>query len=564
MGWLIFGIIVALVSGIGTFFFPEKKLGWLKWALRVPVPIISVLIGLALASVYFVDVGNVAIVDKKFGPGGSLKDGRVIAVKGENGIQGKVLRAGLHLWQYRWQLNIKQVPLVEIKPGQIGTIETIDGLPMPPGKVFAPEWPEQEVNNMLDAEYYMGKDTGQIRGVKGPQLTILGPGKYALNTKLFNVKEVPVTTVKKGQVAVIKANVEGVPNTLQSAVTAIQKTEPNPIKSDKLVRPGEIGIWDVALGPGQYWVHPAAFEIAVVDVRKQIQENVPVGKQTTDSSSGPNVDRSILIRTADAFEFLLDTSVVYHIEPQSAPIVVATIGSEAHKGNVMPGVSQIVSNMQRKVMRDKAGKANALQYIADREEQGKAATEGLQLAVDEYGITIDDVNIRDWEDVPGSTKLAELLNTQTQKQLAEQLEKQYAQQEIAAQAQKKLNKTQQEAEEEKTLAAATYDVKRQEQTKQKIQIAAEAEALKVTIEAKAQADAIRLKGDAEADRYGKIVTALGPTVVGLIELSERINLGDISVPEMLIIGGDGAASTSEALVANVLKDIRQPALPANK
>ena len=44
-------------------------------------------------------------------------------------------------------------------------------------------------------------------GFKGPQTSVLAPGKYRINPKLFTVEIVPATTIEQAMVGVVKSNV---------------------------------------------------------------------------------------------------------------------------------------------------------------------------------------------------------------------------------------------------------------------------------------------------------------------------------------------------------------------
>ena len=79
---------------------PIRGAGFLRKMGPVAVLVVIILIVLAFLSVTsIVKIGGtqVGIVEKKLG-GGSLPAGRVIAVKGENGIQAQVLAPGWHFF----------------------------------------------------------------------------------------------------------------------------------------------------------------------------------------------------------------------------------------------------------------------------------------------------------------------------------------------------------------------------------------------------------------------------------------------------------------------------------
>ena len=668
MGTLIVGIILAIVCLVAGFLVSPspgdsnpalRRTGaFALWALAV----VFLSGGVMLASVYFVDSKHVGVVDQKFG-GGTLKDGRIIATNGENGIQAAVLRDGLHWWKFAWQYNIVQEPVVEISQDQVGIIQTRDGRQMPSERVYAPEWSPSEMTNMLDATVFLTPAQGQQddkstpnidesilpRGFKGPQLTVLGPGQYAINTHLFLITPVPMTVIAKGQVGVVKSNVAQIPSTLSGLYTPeyikeaetayaqryvekarsrvrrelelaagidiyapkvqISETgeaimaegtavaqvvhesanqitneavnaelarrgitvETAPVRPDGTVSPGQIGIWGIPLPPGKYWIHPKALEVTQVDIRKQQIDFV--GKTTT----GPEAETSaVYAKALDGFKFYVDNTVLHHTEAMDAPGVVAEIGDPEQ-------IRSIIISQNRKVLRDKIGEANTLQYVNDRVNQQKIATLALAESMEPYYVTVDDVNIRDmYED-----QLNALLATQSDREIAKQQEKTYGQQQKAAAEQQKLNKALQAAEEEKSLATTAYDALRAAETKKKTITEAEAKAEQVRIDAKAQADkvkieaeavasSIQMKGDAEAERYSKIVAALGSNNVTAIEVIERLagfKLGDIKLPSILVMGqGDGSGGgTDSAINARLLQlltgdagKLAAPAPPASQ
>ena len=104
--------------------------------------------------------------------------------------------------------NLAVTPLIQIGAGQGGLLTTTDGLPMSSGNVYAPEWGEDDFGDMQNAEYFLTT----CGGYKGPQTSVLTPGKYRINPKLFRVKMVDVTNVPRASVAVIKSNVGSVPS----------------------------------------------------------------------------------------------------------------------------------------------------------------------------------------------------------------------------------------------------------------------------------------------------------------------------------------------------------------
>src|SRR5437667_6572639 len=85
-----------------------------------------------------VDAREIAIKERRYF-GARMPPGRVVATEGEVGIQADVLKPGLHLIKYPFERIVSKRPLIEIASDELGIIEAIDGEPMPPGVIFAPD-----------------------------------------------------------------------------------------------------------------------------------------------------------------------------------------------------------------------------------------------------------------------------------------------------------------------------------------------------------------------------------------------------------------------------------------
>src|SRR5258707_11275517 len=87
-----------------------------------------------------VNVGarEIAIKERRYF-GAKMPPGRVVATEGEVGIQADVLKPGLHLIKYPFERIVRKVALIEINSDELGIVEAVDGEPMPPGTMFAPD-----------------------------------------------------------------------------------------------------------------------------------------------------------------------------------------------------------------------------------------------------------------------------------------------------------------------------------------------------------------------------------------------------------------------------------------
>lgn len=486
---------------------PIRRRNGLIFALTVAL-IIVILFAVA-ASISIVNIGGdqAGIVTKKFG-GGRLPADRFIAVNGENGIQAKVLVSGWHFFYWPWQYDVAKVPLMEIKSGSIGLIQAQDGISLPRGVIYAPEWIDPD--KMLDAEYFLSEGKGN----KGPQLTVLKPGKYRINTELFKVTPALITDVKTGEVAVIKSNVGDIVET-----------------PDRLVEEGQRGIWNKALGEGQYYLNTNAYEVTIINVQQvkvSYTSEMESGESRTDQPQRP-----IEVLTSDGYDFPVDVRLTYLIDRENAPKVVASIGDDELV------LSKIVSPRVRAVFRNNASKVKALDYVQERQQQELQSMSMLKEDLAQHGITVLEISIGD---VGDEASLGSLLKTLTDREIALQEQETFQEQQRAAEQQKALLATEQEAIEEQRLATAIYDVKVAEEEKQMILIQAEAAAEKITLTAQAQAEAFEM-----------IAAVIGEQNAALIEIMKIISENDIKITPEVMVGGSSANGMTDALMGTILR-----------
>src|SRR5829696_4195535 len=149
----------------------------------------------------FVNVGarEIAIKERRY-LGAKMPPGRVVATEGEVGIQADVLKPGLHLIKYPFEKIVRKVPLIEIGADEMGVIEAVDGEPMPPGRIFAPDRAQNAHNNFQDPIAFIKQG-----GVKGIQLRTLPPGLWPIHPYLFRISVAKATLVPQGKVGVVTA-----------------------------------------------------------------------------------------------------------------------------------------------------------------------------------------------------------------------------------------------------------------------------------------------------------------------------------------------------------------------
>ncbi|MHC4275653.1 MAG: hypothetical protein ACYSUR_18580, partial [Planctomycetota bacterium] len=128
------------------------------------VGLVIFLASIALSSVRYVGEDEIGIVVKNaLGP--KLPSGKIIATQGEMGPQAEALPPGWHFWYWPVIYDVEKDFVINIKEGQVGILATTDGLPLPRGEIYAPEWSQEAFKGMLDPEYFLGEGGGY----KGPQ-----------------------------------------------------------------------------------------------------------------------------------------------------------------------------------------------------------------------------------------------------------------------------------------------------------------------------------------------------------------------------------------------------------
>jgi uncharacterized membrane protein YqiK len=149
----------------------------------------------------FVNVGptEIAIKERRY-LGAKMPPGRVVATEGEVGIQADVLKPGLHLIKFPFEKVVRKVPLIEIGADELGVIDAVDGEPMPPGRIFAPDRAQNAHNNFQDPIAFIKQG-----GVKGIQLRTLPPGLWPIHPYLFRVSVSKTTVIPQGKVGIIIA-----------------------------------------------------------------------------------------------------------------------------------------------------------------------------------------------------------------------------------------------------------------------------------------------------------------------------------------------------------------------
>lgn len=486
MFWIILTVLFWTAAALAPLFMPNTTK-----AIKTTASAVLGLIGLMFAmmtSTLNVPADKIAILTRTY-MAANLPAGRVMMVDKDGttfkGPQPQYITEGFHIIPLVEFLNdVEYVEVVNVPQNHYLKLVAKEGKPLPAGHFMAPEW-EQSADDMLRPEFFLNNG-----GYKGAQLTILPPGKYPIHTGLWSYKVGDATTVKTGEVAVIRSNVDA---SAKCDTIADKQSKAGDI-STVLVPRGCKGIWEEALSPGRYYLHDDAFTATIISTRAVSwkykggytarQVNLSVGKdgsivqkevKTEIAVLDDYADEAVEVRTKDGQTVPVEVRVQAQVTPQNAPRVVAGVGSmEAVEDRI---VAPVVADILRQV----GGQTDALDLINKRSE----IVEGIEKAIipeaAKAGVTITEARLDNIVLPP------ELLLPQRRNQLATSLKTTYEQESLAAKERAKAEKENAIADQQATLVEA-------EMAKQAAKLRGEGERDRLVEIAKGQAKQVAVIG----------------------------------------------------------------------
>lgn len=474
----------------------------------------------------------------------SMKTGQVIALDGQKGPQAKTLPPGFHFIPFVRVLNdVTMEDIVEIPDGFYGKVTAKDGRPLREGQFLADQWPEESFMEMTDAEYFLSEGGGQ----KGPQLSVLRPGRYRLNKFLFDVSKAPALDVPTGSVAVIRSNVEtgiAADATLKrlsvrtipqetpegasddekvvngdilvkakppKMVVDIEETPisacPNVVRSaggatgDTVAMPvvprGCVGVWDEPLPPGRFYLHSDAYVPTIIPTRLQ-----------TWAYQGGYIERTINLEVTEEGRIkqqinesaeplpvppeAADKAILVRVEGWTVPVemrVVAQVHPQdapfvvASVGDLKKIEDNIVTPTIRDILRTIAGEEN--RKVLDFISNREEITSLVESVI---AIEAKKAGVTIQEARMGEPAIPpELLVARLREQLATQLQDTYTQEKLAQIERVNTEKARATADQQPTLVQAEIDKQAAEFRKEQARLQGEGERLRLEEIARGQA-----------------------------------------------------------------------------
>ena len=227
--------------------------GWIILGIVLFIVLILGLTGLCL-----VRADDVGIITKNMS-GKKMPEGQIIARHNEIGIQAKILMPGLY-WRMPIVWSFTKIPVVTIDINSVGLVESIDGEPLPKGRVLGDE---VECDQYQDAAMFLAN-----HGKKGPQIGILRPGTYRINTKLFKVTKANAVKIAENTIGITIAK-DGIPLPTGYVIAPKAKNNDGTEADHKYFQNGQLFIDSNGyrgpqldtLQPGLYYINPMLFDI---------------------------------------------------------------------------------------------------------------------------------------------------------------------------------------------------------------------------------------------------------------------------------------------------------------
>lgn len=552
--------------------------------------------------------------------GDPLPPGHLVAQHGEAGYQAELLSPGWHFGMWRFLYRVDTVPLVTVRPGEVAVVVANAGSSMPS---------ERLLGRHVDCDHFQDAIAFLRRGgERGRQLDVLTAGTYRINPALFNVitpqnahehgldpRRLRITQVQAETVGIVTtldgrsithgdlagpivvdhesfqkpevfignggtrglqeevllaggwtinpwfAEVELIPMTeipigYVGVVVSYVGKEHQDVTGDQfthgdLVERGRKGVWVEPLLPGKHALNTRVMKVELVPTTNIV---LNWGNRTEQHAYDQKL-APITVRSQDGFGFTLEVSQIIHIGMKNAPRVISRVGSMQNL------VDHVLQPTVANYFRNSAQAVSVLEFLSARSDRQNEAFRNIKAAVEFYDVECIDTLIGDIQPP------AELMKTQTDRKIADELQRTFD-------AQREAQMKRQLLERETAIANMQAEVVRSEQEVwiaekgalsagatarglgEATRVAADAEAHAHRVRGEAEAGSIRAIGSAKAAAAHEGATAVG--VDGYVTVQVATVLAEHGarlVPDVAVTGAGGGNSLGDALVARLLTGV---------
>ena len=318
-------------------------------------------------------------------------------------------------------------------------------------------------------------------------------------------------------------------------------------KHGDLVVAGHKGVWVTPLYPGKHPINTRIMKVELVPTTNIVLN----WASRTEAHHYDEKLSSITVRSKDGFAFNLDVAQIIHVGALDAPKVISRVGSMQNL--VDHGLQPIVGNYFRNSAQD----YTVLDFLSARSQRQVEAAEHIRAAIGAYDVQAIDTLIGDIN--PPAT----LMETQTDRKIAEEQRKTYEVQEAA-------QKQRQQLVRQTSLADIQQQVVGAEQGVNIAELKANANVKQATGDAEAtrlralgEAEAIRATGRAKAEAYRAGVESLGSQGYTVMQLMQIVGERNVRiVPDVAVSGAGSNPGLVDGLLGVMLRGQANGGQPA--
>jgi uncharacterized membrane protein YqiK len=578
-----------------------------------------------LSGVRIIAEDESGLVIKRFGM--PLPSGQIIALDGEAGYQADLLPPGWHVGLWRWHYKVAKVPVMIVQPGELALVVAADGQAIPSERVLARAI---DCDNFQNARAFLTHG-----GERGRQIAVLTAGTYRINPALFEVvtpadakshgmnaanlhvyqvspDRVGIVTMLDGRsiaagdlagpvvdghesfqrgqafidaggsrglqeevllsgswnlnpwlVQVEEVALTEIPIGYVGVVVSYVGREHLDVSGDSfthgdLVERGRKGVWVEPLLPGKHPINSHVMKVELVPTTNIVLN----WASRTEAHHYDERLSSILVRSKDGFSFSLDVSQIIHIGMKNAPRVISRVGSMQNL------VDHVLQPTVGNYFRNSAQEVSVLEFLSARSDRQREAFANIEKAIEAYDVECIDTLIGDI--VPP----AELMKTQTDRKIAEELERTYD-------AQREAQIRRQALERETAVANLQNEVVRSEQLVRiaqqnavataesakgqanatrfhaegesaAIRLRAEGDGAAARLTGEGQAASIRAIGAAKAEAYRLGIDAMGPSGFTAMQLATVLGEHKVKLVPDIAVSNESGGGLAGVMLARLI------------
>ncbi|MFN0095514.1 MAG: SPFH domain-containing protein [Dehalococcoidia bacterium] len=514
---------------------------------------------------------------------------------GQKGTQVDVLPPGqFRINTYLFRIRVEKALIVAAS--QVGIVTARDGGPMASGRLLARKTDGHTA--FQDAEAFLTN-----HGERGPQIELILPGRYRLNTDFFGVEIRPAIVVSANQVGLVTAK-DGAPLPSGELVAAhVTGHTDYQDASAFILAGGQRGPQFDLLRPGTYYINPLMFDVTLDQVAvvergevavlvSNVGAEPPVTTEEDRLSSGqeryvvPAGFRGIQREVAGPGVYYLnrwayiayvipttnltvdwaeETNVPDGVDPDPNALAnkrvqlfnpLAVISRDGFEMKVSVKVIIRVRPDQAPLMVAKIGSVqnlvdHVIHPMIDSSFRNQASSTEAMAFMQDRAVEQEKAEARAREELEKyHVELVrvlisqillpqELMSIHTRRVIAAQQQAMFIEQQKSEQERIATENTRAQADKQVELVAAQIGVQIAEQNRQKTVIEAEGSARAVELAGSAEATKIRAVGEATAEAYDKQQEAVGQSNLFGIEVAKAIAGAGLKITPDIVVSGQG-------------------------